>query len=535
MPARDVIWAPGMTLPWERLPSLSGRLRNGITIPQLVKPGASTQDIANAVWIFLGTLQPDPTWGYQLIDPSDQRAIYSIVERDDIHDVRYDPQGLYHDPMAETALAIFATQLKFLSTEFGSLLPEDTQYEATPNSDPDSWNWGGTTSTRRIYRWRIRVKWKEPRIFVTMEKLMQLQKLVLTGKKLPDGSDEKVWKIFNKGDQNQLYAYLPNQNIWWSGVDVGDWIATHANDIANAIEAVAWAVISVVTLGAGAGAAAGVQTMKLITNIVKDGAIAAATGKPFDFGKMFADIGLAAASFVQVPGISDMLKDIGDWAKKAGENVLKELAKNGLFSSFIATGGGAFTDLAKFGVDTYSKLKGWVDSIQSVTASVSRTTGGVSSIVAEISKASPTIVRDAVSTGLIQLTRETTDITKLQAMIRDLFNGVVQDLNDRLSTLNQEVKMARETLPDHLKPWFDFGFQQKVTWNTAPFYAKAAVQFGGSTREIHAQVSGEIQKVASHVNAQASLVDTIVRYGLMQRYALFEYVRDNNLAARYNK
>ncbi len=76
MPARDVLWEPGMTLEGERMRNLSSELREGLgTVPKLARGGASTGEIADAVWAWMGTRSPSTTWGWEIADPADlQRA-----------------------------------------------------------------------------------------------------------------------------------------------------------------------------------------------------------------------------------------------------------------------------------------------------------------------------------------------------------------------------------------------------------------------------------------------------------------------------
>jgi hypothetical protein len=539
MPARDVLWDTGMTLPSERMNNLRCMLRDGRTVPRLVANGASTQQIADAVWTYMGSLQPDPTWGWQLINSEDQSRVESMLDRGDVHRITYDPQGLYHDPMVATMVALFLCNL--------GALPEDEQYNATPESDPASWNWGSlpknyitnapaldAIETRRVYRWRVKVEWRNPRPYVTVEKLMQLQKLYPIGGRNADGSYKREWRIFNTGGQNQLYAFVPNAYTWWSGADVGDWLQTHATDIASAIEAVAWALISVVTLGIGSAAAAGVTVIKAATQILKDAAIAASTGQPFDMGKFFMQLGSAAAALVQIPGVSDLINNIGEWAKKAGETALRTLLSNGVFSSVLTSGGGFITNLASSGAKIYSEVKGWIntapDALNAVT-NLMNLTANPEQVSALIAGVAPEQIKVIIDPLLLKLSKEIADPKKLAAETLKLFQTASADLQRRIDTVKAEVLNARALLPDNLKPWFDFGARGQLDMSQAPFYAKAAVQLGQGATDLQNTTIASMTDAKVNVDAQATLFDTIERYGLAERYALLELL--NDIAPRY--
>lgn len=540
MPARDVIWDPGMTLPSERMNNLRCMLRDGRTVPRLVANGASTDQIADAVWTYMGSLQPDPTWGWQLINSDDDSRVQSMLDRSDVHRITYDPQGLYNDPMVATMVALFICNL--------GPLDEDEQYNATPESDPGSWNWGSIAAqtmpviipalnaieTRRIYRWRVKVEWRSPRPYVRVEKLMQLQKLYPIGGRNADGSYKREWRIFNTGGQNQLYAFVPNAGSWWSGADVGDWLQTHATDIASAIEAVAWALISVVTLGIGSAAAAGVTVIKAATQILKDAAIAAATGQPFDMGKFFMQLGSAAAALVQIPGVSDLINNIGDWAKKAGETALRTLLSNGVFSSVLTSGGGVITNLASSGAKIYSEVKGWITTVPGALSAVTNLTSITANpeqVSALIAGVAPDQIKVVIDPLLLKLSTEILDPKKLAGETLKLFQTASADLQRRIDTVKAEVLNARSLLPDNLKPWFDFGARGQLAMSQAPFYAKAAVQLGQGANDLQNTTIASMTDAKANVDAQLTLFDTIQRYGLAERYALLELVHE--IAPRY--
>lgn len=520
MPARDILWAPGLTLPQERMHGLSCSLKDGREIPKLVGPNASTDQIADAVHQWMKQQAPLPDWGYQLGNIGDLNRVESILSRTDVHWIRYDPPSVFADPMIPTMVLAFICQI--------GPLPEDIEFD-TEYGAGDGWDWpNGSRHARYIYRWRVNVSTKDSIPYVKVEKLMQFQKLTV------DRWDEKKWNIFNKGGQNQLYAYQPNSGTWWSGIDVGDWLQTHAIEIGHAIEAVVWAAISVVSLGAGAAATAAVAAMKTIGEIAKNAAIAAATGQPFDLAQFFVQLGAAAAAFVQVPGVSELLNEIGTWAKEAGETVLRELMSNSLFSSFLSSGGGFITDLVEHGVKLYGEVKGWINTgsellneVKKLSA-IAQDPGQLNRLFANVA---PVQIQSALDLALKKLSNEISDPKNLASAALDTYKRATAELDLKLKQVVDEVKQTRHALPNHLQPWFDYGKSKALTIDQAPFYAKGAVQLGWVSADLAKDVIAMIQAEKSRIDAQASLLEMILLYSLEKRYDLFELT--TALAPRY--
>lgn len=514
MPARDILWAPGLTLPQERMYGLSCSLKDGRKIPRLVGPNASTDQIADAVQQWMKQQAPSPDWGYQLGNISDLNRIESILSRSDVHWIRYNPQSVYADPRTPTMVLAFICQI--------GPLPEDIEFDTAPGMG-DGWDWpDGSRHARYIYRWRVDVSWKDNFLYVKVEKLMQFQKLTA----------QKEWRIFNKGGQNQLYAYQPHSGTWWSGVDVGDWIQTHAIEIGQAIEAVVWAAISVVSLGVGAAAAAGVATMKAVAQIAKSAAIAAATGQPFDFGQFFVQLGAAAAAFIQVPGVSELLNEIGTWAKEAGETVLRELMSNGIFSSFLSSGGGFITDLVEHGVKLYGEVKGWINTAPELLNAVNKL-GAIAQDPGQLNilfaNVAPAQIQSALDLALKKLSNEIHNPKTLASAALDTYKRATAELDLKLKQIVDEVKQTRRALPDHLQPWFDYGKSKALTIAQAPFYAQGAVQLGVVSADLANDVIAAIQAEKSRIDTQASLLEMIP--ALEKRYDLLELT--TALAPRY--
>lgn len=505
MPARDVLWEPGMTLPEERMHDLASELREGLgSIPKLAPDGASTDEIADAVWAWMGTRSPSPTWGWEIADPRDLARAHSILNRDGVHWVHYDAG--YADPMVPTMIALFAREL--------GPLPEDTQYEATPSTD-DGWNWPkGETTARRVFRWRVHVSWKGNRPYVVLEKLMQFQKLVQN----QDATEE--WRIFNKGGQNQIYALQPDSGTWWSGADVGDWLGTHALEIADVIQGIAWAMISVVTLGAGAGAAAGVTTVRIAADILRKLGTAAATGAKVDVGQLFADLGAAGAALIQVPGVSDLVSEIGAWASKAGQTVLEALPANGVFTSLISSGGGFVTDLASEGAKIYSEAKGLYDRSSDVIAAASRLADARTGAGELLGVTGSAELDTAFGVLFSRLKSELGPGQAFEKAKLEVFAQASAEIDRRLAGLKTEVAEARALLPFHLQPWFDIG-RRGGRAEFAPFYAQAAVQYGLGSAELETSVTTELERAKNAAEANLSFHDMIGRYGLLARYRLF--------------
>ena len=521
MPARDVVWEPGMTLPEERMRGLAAELREGLgEIPRLTAPGASTDEVADAVWAWMGTRQPSPTWGWQIADPRDLSRAQSILSRDHVHWVAYDPQGLYGDPMVPTTVALLAREL--------GPLPEDAQYEASPATDPDGWNWPkGETTARRVYRWRVHVSWRESRPHVKLEHLMQLQKLATIPKTV-----DQAWQIYNKGGQNQLYTFQPESSSWWSGADVSDWLDTHALEIADVIQGVAWAMISVATLGAGAGAAAGVTVVRIATDVLKKLAVAAETGAKVDVGQLFADLGAAGAALLQVPGVSDLVSEVGAWAEKAGQEVLQALPGNGVFTSLITSGGGFVKNLADEGAAIYSEAKGWYDRSSDVVAAVGKLGSVQAEAEAVITGAAPSEIQDAMGALFARLHAEVGPGKAFEAAKLELFAKASAELDRKLAGLRGEIAGARALLPAHLLPWFDMGRRGAVFPNEAPFYATSAVNYGKGAAELEEAVSADVLRAKNAADANLSFHDMISRYGLFERYRLFQKLGE--LEPRYH-
>lgn len=511
MPARDVLWEPGMTLPDERMRALASELREGLgSIPRLSRDGASTDEIAQAVWEWMGTRSPSPAWGWQIADPADLARARSILGRGAVHWVTFDPQGLYADPMIGTMLVLFAREL--------GELPEDVQYEASQATDPDSWNWNGTTA-RRVYRWRVKVTWKEPRPFVRLEQIMQVQKLRPETLKRP-----AEWLIYNKNGQNQLYALQPESGTWWSGADYSDWLDTHALEIADVMQGVAWALVSVVTLGAGSGAAAAVTTVRIAADVLKKLAIAAQMGTKIDMGDLFAELGQAGAALIQVPGVSDLVQEVGAWAEKAGQEALSLLPANGVFTSLISSGGGLAADIAREGSAIYSAAKGWYDRASDIIDAA----GKLSDVRAEAGELLAVTGSSELETAFGVIFAHMKD-----ALPKDIFEkaklevyGAAQaELTKRIADLHLEVLHARELLPAHLAPWFDRGKSGRTAPEDAPFYAVPAVQYGKGARELELAVLADLTRAKNAAEANLAFHDMIGRYGLLERYRLFSYLR----------
>jgi len=533
MPARDVLWEPGMTLPWERMNGLSCSYRlkseqvpQKYPIPRLVPPNASTDQIAEAVWKYMGTL---PGGAY----PSEGYGAGSIIERADVHHIHYDQNSLYPFRGDAAFVAyVFICQI--------GPLPEDEEYDATPQTDPDGWNWGpdgwgATTRARRIYRWRVNIGWKEPRLFVKVEKLMQFQKMAKRWNK-EKGADDTAWFIFNKGGQNQLYAWVPDQKIWWSGVDVGDWIETHAMEIEHAIEAVVWTLISVVSLGAGAGAAAGVAAVRLVVDTVKDAAIAAATGRPFDFASFASNLASAAVQFASIPAVSNFLNKAADWLKKAGEQAARALLGNGIFSTFMSSGGGFLSDLTSFGAKIYNETKGYFKLAKEAYSQVQSFVENLGNAVSVGLNTAPSELPDFANQAIDKMKSELKakgeeELAKLPKLALQLLQPLRDDLNRKLQVVEQEIKDVREKMPEHLKPWFDFGAQGRMSPDQAPFYAKDFVDYGAKAAAIRAAVKADIDSAAKALDVQILLLEKFELYHLRERYAVLEAV--TKLAGRY--
>jgi hypothetical protein len=530
MPARDVLWEPGMTLPWERMNGLSCSYRlkseqvpKNYPIPRLVQPDASTDQIAEAVWKYMGVLPKDAY-------PSELVGVGSILSRQNVHHIHYDQNSLYQLGEAFPVYA-FICQIGHL--------PEDEEYDASPQTDPDGWDWGpdgwvATTRARRVYRWRVNIGWREPRLFVKVEKLMQFQKMAKRWNK-EKNADDIAWFIFNKGGQNQLYAWLPDQKIWWSGADVGDWIETHALDIEKAIEMVVWALISVVTLGAGAGAAAGVAAMKLVVNTLKDAAMAAATGRPFDFSSFVANLASAAVQFASIPWVSDFLNKAADWLKKAGEQAARALLGNGIFSTFMSSGGGFLSDLASQGVKIYNEVKGYFAFGKEAYSQVKSFVDNLGHAISVGLNTAPSALPDFVNQALDKMrselqSRGQDDLAKLPKLALQLLQPLRDDLDRKLKDVEGELKGVRDALPGHLQPWFDFGVRGMHP-DSAPFYAKSAVNLGSQAASIHAAVKAEINSAAKALDVQILLLQKFELYHLRERYAVLEAV--TKLAGRY--
>lgn len=513
MLARDVVWEPGMTLLEERMHDLASELREGLgEIPRLTGPGASTDQIADAVWAWMGTRTPSQTWGWEIADPADLRRAESILLRDHVHWVHYDAG--YGSPMVATMLVLFAREI--------GPLPEDAQYEASPATDPDGWNWPTPimSSARRVYRWRVRVSWKGDRPYVKLEKLMQLQKLV-----------REEWKIYNKGGQNQLYALQPNSGSWWSGADVGDWLETHALEIADVVQGVAWAMISVVTLGAGGGAAAGVTTVRIAADILKSLAVAAQTGKQVDVGQLFAQLGAAGAALIQVPGVSDLVREIGAWAEKAGQTILSALPANGVFTSLISSGGGFVQNLASEGSAIYSQAKGWYDQGSEIVQAASRLGDAHAQAGALLAQTGNSEIDQAFGALFAQLKGELGPGKAFEQAKLEIFQTARDVLDQRLTDLRAEVEEARVLLPAHLQPWFDRGRLGKTTPEDAPFYAQPAVGWGRGASQLEHAVTNDILRAKRASEANLAFHDMIGRYGLLERYRLFSLLE--GLSVRY--
>jgi hypothetical protein len=211
-------------------------------------------------------------------------------------------------------------------------LPEDEEFVSPPGSPAYAWPDATSTLERRIYAWRFDGD--------NLYKAMEIQKW---------DEKEQRWRIFNKWGQNLIWTAKNSQ--WEAGWDLGDWVSQRRADIANAIWLGFNAIISIVTLGAGAAIAASYTAAQAAQQAWVEGMKKAfngdAAGAAADFGKT-----ITAIAKVNIPpeGLPKFNVDT--------KNALEDLSKIGPFQKVAALVADAKTSDPLKLLESASKLGG---------------------------------------------------------------------------------------------------------------------------------------------------------------------------------
>lgn len=381
--AQPNLWAPGSMDPRIRSFTKIGEMKQVGPLVQVPTPPA--EDLDRIALMFA------------MLDGGGTHSAHDFGEWDGYTHV---PKWTDLGPDDQSTATLIWAQAVALGT-----LPEDTQSD-TPTSL--EWaNWPEPNQPeRRVYLWVWVPQNKK------LYKHMQVQKRDSKG----------AWHVFNKWGQNLTFVWRPEINAWQAGWDLGDWFVQNARDIAMGIQMAVYAVISVMTLGAGSSVAAAAGAAFAAQKAMVAGMQAIVTG----------DLGKAALSFVSVATNIEA-------AGKAG------------------------------GVDLGGKLADAVpDAVRDLANS-------------NAMKSLASVLGDAASAA-----KQIGDLK-----LPDFFKSAAALAPNLTTPTEAELAQARDTVPEHLRVWFDFGLRDARNRNAdtagVPWYATSAYAIGAVLGEIEHQ------------------------------------------------